>query len=161
MASTEDLSFAFLESHPTDAARVLERVAPQNVAALLSDAPVRLVAFRLLLGYPEDTVGAWMDPRVLALPADTTAETEIRRLREAEGENAASIFVIGPEQRVLGQADLPDVLRTRRIRAGSGYGDLVGSVASDYWLGVARLIQLVVALLPVTPPQSNGESHER
>ncbi len=285
MGSTEDLSFAFLESHPTDAARVLERVAPQNVAALLSDAPVRLVApalramlpmhvarcldtladdtvsgllramgpqagvavlhyvpesrrnallaqlptaltmaFRLLLGYPEDTVGAWMDPRVLALPADTTAETVIRRLREAEGENAASIFVIGPGQRLLGQADLPEVLRaaadaplskvmhkvkytlpartailavqqhagwddyqmlpvveredrfvgaldrgvlarallrTRRIRAGSGYGDMVASVASDYWLGVASLIQLVVALLPDTPPQSNGESHER
>lgn len=172
MASTEDLTFAFLETHPADAARVLERIAPQNVAALLSDAPVRLaapvlramlplhvarcletlpdenvpgllramgpqagvavlhyvaesrrntllaqlptalaMAFRLLLGYPEDTVGAWMDPRVLALPADTPAETALRRLREAEGERDTGIFVIGPAQRLLGQADLPDVLR--------------------------------------------------
>lgn len=44
MAISEALSFAFLETHPTDAARVLERVAPQSVAALLSDAPARLAA---------------------------------------------------------------------------------------------------------------------
>lgn len=285
MASIEDLSFAFLESHPLDAARVLERIAPQNVAALLSDAPVRLaapvlramlplhvarcldtladdtvsgllramgpqagvavlhyvpesrrnallvqlptalaMAFRLLLGYPEDTVGAWMDPRVLAMPADTTAESALSRMREAEGENAASIFVIGPGQRLLGQADLPEVLRAaldaplstvmhqvqftlparaairaveehagwddyqvlpvveredrfigalnrgvlarallrnRRNQPGAGYGDLVASIASGYWLGVESLIQLVVAQLPVTPPQRNGEPYER
>lgn len=285
MAGTEDLSFAFLESHPADAARVLERIAPQNVAALLSDAPLRLaapalramlplhaarclesltddtasgllramgpqsgvavlhyvpesrrndllaqlptalgMAFRLLLGYPEDTVGAWMDPRVLAMPADTTAETALRRLREADGENDASIFVIGPGQRLLGQADLPDVLRaaadeplskvmhempftlparaairgveehagwndyqmlpvveredrfigaldrgvlarallrTRRAEPGGGYSDVIANVASAYWMGVASLIQLIVALLPVTPSQPNGEPYER
>jgi len=285
MAGTEDLSFAFLESHPADAARVLERIAPQNVAALLVDAPLRLaspvlramlplhvarcletladdtvsgllramgpqagvavlhyvpesrrnallaqlptalaIAFRLLLGYPEDTVGAWMDPRVLALPADTTADAALRRLREAEGESAVSIFVIGPGQRLLGQADLPDVLRaaaetplskvmhqanytlparaairaveehagwddyqmlpvveredrfvgaldrgvlarallrTRHAQPGGGYGDLVANVAGGYWLGVASLIQVIVALIPVTPPQQNGEFYER
>jgi Mg/Co/Ni transporter MgtE len=285
MAGTEDLSLAFLESHPADAARVLERIAPQNVAALLSDAPVRLaapvlramlplqvarcletldddtvsgllramgpqagvavlqyvpesrrnvllaqlptalaLAFRLLLGFPEDTVGAWMDTRVLALAADTTAETAIRRLREAEGESDAGIFVIGPGQRLLGQVDWTDVLRapadaplskimrkvkytlparaairaveehvgwddyqmlpvveredrfvgvlargvlaralmrTRRGRPDSGYSDVVANVASGYWLGVASLIQLVVALLPVAPPQHDGDTYER
>ena len=286
MTSTEDLSFTFLESHPVDAARVLERIAPQNVAALLSDAPARLaapvlramlplhaarcldtlhdgtvsgllramgpqagvavlhyvpdfrrndlltqlptalaLAFRLLLGYPEDTVGAWMDPRVLALPADTTAEAALKRLRAAEEESDSSIFVIGPGQRLLGQADLPDVLRAaadaplskvmqrvkytlparaalraveehagwddyqmlpvveredrfvgalnrgvlarallrnrRRTQAGGGYGDVIANVGGGYWLGVASLIQLAVALLPVTPPRSNGESYDR
>lgn len=172
MAGTEDLSFAYLESHPTDAARVMERLAPQAVAALLADAPARLVApalrammplhvsrclegladetvtgilrvmgpqagvavlhyvpemrrnallgqlptalsvaFRLLLGYPGDSLGAWMNPRVLALPADTTAEIAVRRLREAEAENDSIIFVLGAGQRLLGQVDLPEVLR--------------------------------------------------
>jgi magnesium transporter len=285
VASTEDLTFAFLEAHPADAARVLERIAPQNVAALLSDAPVRLaapvlramlplhvarcletladdyvsgilramgpqagvavlhyvtesrrnallsqlptalaMAFRLLLGYPEDTVGAWMDPRVLAMPADTTAETVLRRLREAEGDSDAGIFVIGPGQRLLGQADLADVLRAaadaplsvtmrpvqytlparaairaveehagwddyqmlpvvergdrfigalnrgvlarallrnRRTQQASGYSDLLANVTSGYWQGVEGLIQLVVAQLPVSPPQRNGEFYER
>jgi Mg/Co/Ni transporter MgtE len=285
MAGTDDLSFAFLESHPADGARVLERIAPQNVAALLADVPVRLaapvlramqplhvarcletlaedtvsgllramgpqagvavlhyvpesrrnallaqlptalaMAFRLLLGYPEDTVGAWMDTRVLALPADTPAETVLRRLREAEGESDACIFVIGPGQRLLGQVDLPVVLRaaadaplsklmhrvkytlparaairavddhagwddyqmlpvveredrfvgaldrgvlarallrTTRNQPSGGYGDVVANVASGYWLGVSSLIQLVVALLPVTHSQPSGESYER
>jgi magnesium transporter len=170
MAGTQDLSFAFLEAHPADAARVLERVTPQHVSALLAEAPLRLaapvlramlplhaarcletlpddtvsgllramgpqagvavlhyvpesrrntlleqlptalaLAFRLLLGYPEDTVGAWMNPRVLVLPADTTAEAALRQLRDAEGDT--SIFVIDMEQKLLGQADLGNVLR--------------------------------------------------
>lgn len=285
MAGTEDLSFAYLELHPTDAARVLERIAPQHVAALLADAPVRLVspvlramlplqaarclktlsddavsgllramgpqagvavlhyipelrrnvllaqlptavaiAFKLLLGYPEDTVGAWMNPRVLSLTADTKVEVAIRRLREAEEETDASLFVIGQNQSLLGQVDLGGLLRApadaplsklmrplkftlpartairaveehagwddnqvlpvveredrfvgaldrgilarallrnRRSQSGGGYEDMVANVAGGYWLGVSSLIQLIVSMLPVAPPQSNGKSHER
>ncbi len=172
MARREDLSFAFLETHPTDAARVLERLAPQNVTALLSEAPARLaapvlramlppfvarclgplddepvsgllramgpqsgvavlhympdarrnallaqlptamgIAFRLLLGYPEDTVGAWMDPRVVVLAADTPAESALQRLREAQGEVDTVVFVVGNGQRLVGQVELPELLR--------------------------------------------------
>lgn len=172
MARSETLSFAFLESHPADASRVLERLAPQNVSALLADAPVRLaapvlrmmlppfvarclepladeavssllrgmgpqagvavlhylpearrhallaqlptgmgMAFRLLLGYPEDTVGAWMDPRVVVLAGDTPAESALRRLREAQGEIDAVVYVVGAGQRLLGQVDLPELFR--------------------------------------------------
>ncbi len=173
-ADDERLSFAFLEAHPADAARVLERLAPQNVAALLSDAPVRLaapvlhamlppfvarcleplddtlvsgllramgpqagvavlhylpegrriallaqlptamaMAFRLLLGYPQDTVGAWMDPRVVVLAADTSVDAALNRLREAQGEIDTVVFVIGARQRLLGLADLPELLRAQ------------------------------------------------
>ena len=172
MASTDDLSFAYLEAHPIDAARVLERIAPQNVAALLEEVPARIaapvlramlplhvarcveplgddqisglmralgpqagvavlhyvpdvrrmallaqmptalaLACRLLLGYPEDSVGAWMDPRALALPGDTTAAAALQQLRETDGDGDASLFVLGPGQRLLGVAALPDVLR--------------------------------------------------
>lgn len=284
MAGTEELSFAFLESHPTDAARVLERIAPQHVAALLSEIPGRLaapvlqamlplqaarcfefldddtatgllramgpqagvailhyvpdaqrnallaqlptaqsLAYHLLLGYPEDSVGAWMDPRVPALPADTTAEDAIRRLREAQDDGNAGIFVIGSGQRLLGHADLLTVLkaqsdaplykimrkviytiparatiraveahagwddfqllpvvereerfvgaldrgvlarallRNRRTASDEGYNNVVANLAGGYWLGVASLIQLVVALLPVTAYRPDGESRE-
>lgn len=44
MADTAELSLAYLESHPADAARVMERLAPQQAAALLESAPVRLTA---------------------------------------------------------------------------------------------------------------------
>ena len=168
----ERLSFAYLESHPADAARVLERLPPLNVAALMADVPVRLagpalrlmlppfvarcldplddptvlgllramgpqsgvavmhylpeirraallaqlptamgMAFRLLLGYPEDAVGAWMDPRVVVLPADTTADAALNRLRESHGEIDAQVFVTGAGQRLQGVAELAEFLR--------------------------------------------------
>ena len=92
MASSEDLSYAFLEAHPSDAARVLERLAPVSAAALLQSEPLSLaspvlrcfaaerrakllanlptaltITYEMLLGYPEGTVGAWMDPNPKAL----------------------------------------------------------------------------------------------
>ena len=44
MASSEELSYAFLEAHPADAARVLERLAATEAGALLQSAPLRLAA---------------------------------------------------------------------------------------------------------------------
>jgi len=172
MPGSEDLSFAYIEAHPADAARVLERVAPQHVGTLLATLPARMaapvlramlplhvarclesvadetasgllramgpqagvavlhyvaeprrhallaqlptalaMAFRLLSGYPQDTVGAWMNPRVMALTADTSADAALGRVREAEEESDGCIFVLGPSQRLLGLAVLADVLR--------------------------------------------------
>lgn len=172
MASSEELSYAFLEAHPVDAARVLERLAPASAAALLQSAPLRLaspvlrqmlplagarcleqfddsetagllhgigaqaggallryvgaerrarllsqlptaltLAYELLLGYPEGTVGAWMDPRALALPADMTSGEALERVRQADETLIADPYVIDRNQRLLGYIELADLLR--------------------------------------------------
>jgi len=172
MASREELSYAFLEAHPADAARVLERIAATEAAALLLAAPLRLASpvlrqmlplagarclesladkeiagllsgtgaqsgvallryfgaerrarllaqlpttlnlvFELLLGYPEDTVGAWMDPRALALPSDMTAGESLERVRRADEALIADPYVIDRNQRLLGYVELADLLR--------------------------------------------------
>lgn len=172
MASSEDLSYAFLEAHPADAARVLERLAPAAAAALLAGAPLRVaapvlrqmlplpgarclermdeaaaagllrgagpqsgvallrylgaerrgrllaqlpsaltLAYELMLGYPEGTVGAWMDPRALALPADMSAADALARVRHAEQGLVADPQVIDRQQRLRGYVDLADLLR--------------------------------------------------
>ncbi|MBU0750862.1 MAG: CBS domain-containing protein [Gammaproteobacteria bacterium] len=172
MTSSEDLTFAFLETHPADAARVLERLAPASAAALLQSTPLRLVApvlrqmlpisgarclellddtetagllrgvgaqagvallrflgaerrarllaqlptaltiaYDLLLGYPEGTVGAWMDPRALALPSDMTASESLERVRRADESLIADPYVIDRNQRLLGYVELADLLR--------------------------------------------------
>lgn len=51
MASGEELSYAFLEAHPADAARVLERLAATEAGALLQSAPMRIASpvLRLML----------------------------------------------------------------------------------------------------------------
>ncbi|MBE0621814.1 MAG: magnesium transporter [Burkholderiales bacterium] len=172
MASSEDLSYAFLEAHPADAARVIERLAPASAAALLQSAPLRLaapvlrqmlplagarcleqmdetemtgllrgvgaqagvallryfgaqrragllaklptaltIAYELLLGYPEGTVGAWMDPRPLAFPADMTAGESLERVRRADEARVADPYVIDRNQRLLGYVEIADLLR--------------------------------------------------
>lgn len=172
MASGVELSYAFLEAHPADAARVIERVAPAAAAALLQSAPLRFVApvlrqmlplagarclerledndtagllrgvgpqagvalmryldaarrkrllaqlpsalalaYELLLGYPEDSVGAWMDPRPLALPADMTVAESLERVRGGDESQIADPYVIDRNQRLLGYVELADLLR--------------------------------------------------
>lgn len=44
MASSEELSYAYLDAHPAEAARVLEHLASQDCAAFLAATPVRLAA---------------------------------------------------------------------------------------------------------------------
>ena len=185
MTSSEELSYAFLEAHPVDAARVLERLAPATAAALLRSAPLRLatpvlrqmlplagarcleqlddsetagllrslgaqagvallryvgaerrtrllaqlpttltLAYELLLGYPEGTVGAWMDPRALAFPADMTCGESLERVRQADEALIADPYVIDRNQRLLGYVEFADLLRahtevplTRLVRA--------------------------------------------
>lgn len=171
MSEPQSLSLAFLEAHPADAARVLERLAPNIAADLLDTLPQRLaapvlrqmlplfsarilgrladdsaagllraigpqagvallrqlptaradallgllpaghaVAFRLLLGYPENTVGAWADPHALALTPQVSAGEAVERLRDTEHEHDA-LYVVDDDQRLLGVVALVELLR--------------------------------------------------
>jgi magnesium transporter len=172
VAKAEALTHAFLESHPEDAARVLERLVPQEAAALFAVTPLRTwvpalramlpfsaarclellddetvaaalrrvgpqsgvallrhvaeprksalltrlptalgVAFRLLLGYPEQTVGAHADPQVLALAADATVGAASALVRTVDEVNHPHVYVLDSEQRLLGVVDLTVLLR--------------------------------------------------
>jgi Mg/Co/Ni transporter MgtE len=172
MPDNEKLTHAFLENHPADAARVLEKLPPESAAALLQTIPVRLaspvlrhmlpiagvrcleqmddsdiagllrgagaqtgvallryfdagrrtrlmgqlpttltLAYELLLGYPEGTVGAWMDTQALALPADMNVSEALERVRRADQSLIADPFVIDRNQRLLGYVEIADLLR--------------------------------------------------
>jgi magnesium transporter len=167
-----ELAYAFMRSHPADAAQVIEAVAPAEAAALFAAAPVRLgaavlaamlpavaaravdalederamallgslrtpaavlvlrhideprrarliaglptasaIASRLLLGYPEDSVGAWADPHVLAFSGETRAGAVLDRVRRADAP-AERIFVVGNGQRLAGWLTLARLLRS-------------------------------------------------
>jgi magnesium transporter len=167
-----DLSYAFLESHPIDAARVLERLAPESAAALIEEAPLRIIApvlkqmlplasarcllllddpkvvgllravgaqtgvallrqfesakrakllaqlptalnitYDLLLGYPEGTVGAWMEPNTLALPKEMSVAAAIERVKKMDQTSNASPYVINQQLQLLGVIELADLLR--------------------------------------------------
>jgi magnesium transporter len=183
MSSTDELSHAYLDAHPAEAARVLERLAPQDCAAFLTAAPARLatpvlrhmlplivarclerlddeiaggllhgvgpqagaallrhlpeprrapllaqlstptaIAFRLLLSYSADTVGGWMDPHALALPADVSVRDALDRVRRSEQDFAGDLYVLDPEQRLRGAVELAELLR-------ADTGDVLGRIA--------------------------------
>jgi Mg/Co/Ni transporter MgtE len=177
MADVETLTLAYVASHPSDAARVLEQRPPVEAAAVLARLPSRAaapvlaamlptsaarvvaavsdtvafglltaagaqgavavlrhvpeprrtrlieglptataVAARLLLGYPEDSVGAWADPQVLTLAPGLFAPDALARIRgEPEGE-AASVYVVAEDQRLMGVVDLATLVRAPEWR---------------------------------------------
>lgn len=172
MADPERLTLSYLDSHPGDAARVLERMSAVDCAGLLARVPARVaapvlaamlptaaarqldaledspvmalltalgpqaavtilrhvaeprrlrlleglptataLASRLLLDYREDTVGAWTDPEVTALLPETRIEEALERVRNGSGARIERVYVVDPEQKLLGLVELTALLR--------------------------------------------------
>lgn len=173
MADADDLTLAYLASHPTEAARVLETLPRAASVALLARIPARIgapvlealpsssaaehlaglereqatalltgtriqnaaaalrhmaspvrdtllhglptqraVACRLLLAYPDTSVGAWADPDVVDLQPDSRVEEAIIRLREKSASDIGDgVYVIDSASRLLGVVPLAVLFR--------------------------------------------------
>ena len=93
------------------AAALLRRSPEPHRSRLLSALPTGMaLASRVLLGYPDDTVGAWADPDVVALPPSMPAAQALERVRRSET-SAERVYVVGAEQRLLGSVSLAALLR--------------------------------------------------
>lgn len=79
---------------------VLERLSPARKAALA-----------LLLRYPPNAVGAWMEPRVLTLPEDCSVDDARERLEHQE-QIEPRIFVLDRSRRVKGAVRGLSLLRS-------------------------------------------------
>jgi Mg/Co/Ni transporter MgtE len=105
-----------LELQPAAAgALLLERLGTQEAAAILRhlgrdartamlDAlgPQWVMAFKLLLSYPSNTVGAWVEPRVLTLPDDCNAGEARERIASSALQAQARIYVLDRSRRIRG-----------------------------------------------------------
>jgi magnesium transporter len=100
---------------PADSALLLERLGSQESVAVLrhlprdhreavlnSLGPQWLMAFKLLLSYPTNTVGAWVEPRVLTLPDDCTVGDARDRVARSEHVTQARIYVLDRARRLRG-----------------------------------------------------------
>jgi magnesium transporter len=165
------LSLAFMQSHPVQAARVLEALPPEASAAVFERAAARIgagvmaamlprqasrcmavlpderalellsamnmqsivsllrylpqarrshliaglpaasaLASTVLLGFDEDSLGAWADPSVVMLPAGARAADALERVRQTAVSHPA-VFVTDEARRLLGVVPLPTLLR--------------------------------------------------
>lgn len=105
-------------------ARALELLAPmgtQPTVAVLRHLPeprrklliaglptATALASTLLLGYAEDTLGAWADPDVVMLPADTRAAHALERMKQMPVH--PQVFVTDNERRLVGMVSLSALL---------------------------------------------------
>jgi magnesium transporter len=90
---------------------VLRHVAEPRRTRLIAGLPTTVsLTSRLLLGYPEDSVGAWTDAQVIALPGETRAGAALERVRNAD-DPAERVLVVGPGQRLAGWLKLGMLLR--------------------------------------------------
>ncbi len=100
---------------PAEAAQLLERLGSTEAVAVLrhlpSDlrdgvlnalGPQWLMAFKLLLSYPMNAVGAWVEPRVLTLPDDCTAGEARDRIARGSSQTQARIYVLDRSHRLRG-----------------------------------------------------------
>lgn len=94
------------------AVAVLRHMAEPRRSRLIEGLPTTTaIAARLLLGYPEDSVGAWADPQVLTLAPGLAAHEAFTRVRgEPEGESEC-VYVVGQDQRLLGIVPLATLVR--------------------------------------------------
>jgi magnesium transporter len=90
---------------------VLRHVAEPRRSRLISGLPTAAaLASKLLLGYVVDSVGAWTDPDVLALPGATRAAEALERVRHIDA-TVQRVFVTGSDGRLEGWVPLPALLR--------------------------------------------------
>jgi magnesium transporter len=100
---------------PEDGALLLEKLGSQESVAVLRHLPNELreavlgamgpewlVAFRLLLSYPTNTVGAWVEPRVLTLPDDCSVGEARDRVARSDQVAQARIYVLDRSRRLRG-----------------------------------------------------------
>ena len=85
---------------------------PRRTTLLDGMATPRAVACRLLLGYPNASVGAWADPDIVTFGPDIQAAEAIRRLGEQnEGDIADGVYVADSERHPIGIVPLAMLFR--------------------------------------------------
>ncbi|WP_418318303.1 magnesium transporter MgtE N-terminal domain-containing protein [Piscinibacter sakaiensis] len=130
---------AAMGTQPTVA--VLRHLPDERRRALTSGLPTAAaLASAMLLGYGEETLGAWADPDVVLLPADTHAAAALDRMRQARAAHPL-VFVANAERRLAGIVPLSLLLRAPPAAT------------------LASLMQAPLALLPAFAPLAATAAH--
>ncbi|UCG87796.1 MAG: magnesium transporter [Gemmatimonadota bacterium] len=94
------------------AASLLRRLDPPLQSDLLTALPEDLAdQITRLLNYANGTVGAAVDPAVLAIPSDVTCETARRLLRSRGGLFHHQLYIVDRKRRLLGLVHVRDLVR--------------------------------------------------
>ena len=98
------------------------------------------LASTLLLGYTEDTLGAWADPDIITMTSDARVSDVLDRVRQAPAAHAL-VFVTDAQLRLTGVVSLPALLQAPQAAT------------------LATLTQRPAAVLPANAPLSGAAAH--
>ncbi|MCP5372581.1 MAG: magnesium transporter [Hyphomicrobiales bacterium] len=97
---------------PAVGASMLRHMAPDLRDPVLGRLPTKVaVVCRLLLRFSEDTVGAWMDPRAIAMPDDLTVAETLARIRRDDEAASHRVHVLDRAMRLRGSVAMLDLVR--------------------------------------------------
>ncbi|WMN58570.1 CBS domain-containing protein [Pseudoalteromonas xiamenensis] len=99
---------------------------------------------KMLVSYPEYTVGAWIEASTLVLDDKMSVEEVLLRLKKRRYQGSERLFVLNAERKLVGQVSLYDVLRlsphesiaaTMRMQSDalSGVTELAAALQSPLW----------------------------
>ena len=114
LGSLEDEpALALLSAAGVQAAVTVLRYVPKpRRSRLLEGLPTATaVASRVLLGYPDDSVGAWADQDVIALAPETRVSDALERVRGGDERKVEQVYAVDHDQRLIGIVDLLELLR--------------------------------------------------
>lgn len=98
------------------------------------------IAIKLLLGYPDDSVGSCVDSSVIALPVTASVRDAVERVRQVAAP-ADRIFIVNAERRLLGWVPLSLLMRAQETA------------------GLKALLQSPPALLAAQSPIAGAHAH--
>ena len=109
----DEPALALLAAAGVQAAVTVLRYVPEpRRSRLLEGLPTATaVASRILLGYPDDSVGAWADPDIIPLAPETRVSDALARVRNGDEKEVDQVYVVDNEQRLVGIVDLHELLR--------------------------------------------------
>src|SRR5215204_6346234 len=104
------------EVDPDDAADILDEVDPAVAETYLIEMePEEAAELRELMAYPPDTAGGIMTPAFVAIAPDLRADETVDALRRVaeEAETISYVYVVDPEEHLLGVLSLHALVLTR------------------------------------------------
>lgn len=99
-----DFQIAILRVTKPDARETLLNALDEEIAEPL----------KIMLRYPEGTVGELMDAFVFSIPDDITVQETLKRARAASLEVPFYVYVLDRKQRLVGVASLKNLIRAKR-----------------------------------------------
>jgi magnesium transporter len=96
---------------PGRVAHLLARLDPEERDACLAAVDAGLAdELSALVAYPDDSAGGLMDPRITTFRPDATVDDVVRRLRTFRRRRIQDVFVVDPDDHLLGSVSLQAVV---------------------------------------------------